>query len=362
MKTTNGQSKPWTVIGVKRKERKLKRLQWYGVKDVRLETDAEIPQCEDGGVLIKTEAFSVCGTDIKAYNAGNTRLTHPQTVGHEFVGRIEESRTPSFARGDRVVMAPTIGCGECHYCKSGRRNLCAAPRSIGFQIPGAMAEYLSLPADAISGGHLIKCPEDIPAPVAAIAEPLSCVINGLSRAPVDKMNDAAVIGLGAIGLLHAIALRNAGVKNIITSDFPGHKADIAKDLGFTVVDPEELAEKYKELSAGLGFELVVIAAPVQKVQEAAPLYARKGGYVSYFASLPPEHEQLNISSRMIHYNELVLYGTSDSTPGHVKEAVKLLSARKDDFARMITVLPMEKWLEGYQGVMDMRFAKVVLTP
>jgi L-iditol 2-dehydrogenase len=340
----------------------MKRIVWYGVKDVRLETDAEIPACKDGGVLIKMEAFSVCGTDIKAYNAGNTRLTHPQTVGHEFVGRIEESKTPEFKKGERVVMAPTIGCGECNYCGIGKRNLCAKPRSIGFQIPGAMAEYMALPPDAITGGHLVRCPDDIPAPVAAIAEPLSCVINGLSRAPVSRMEYAALIGLGAIGLLHAIALRNAGVKNIVTSDFPGHKADIAKDLGFTVVPPEELEKNYRELSGGLGFELVVIAAPVQKVQEIAPSYARKGGYVSYFASLPPEHEKLVLSSRMIHYNELVLYGTSDSTPEHVKEAVKLLSARSADFAKMITVLPMEQWMAGYQGVMDMRYAKVVLTP
>jgi L-iditol 2-dehydrogenase len=329
---------------------------------VRLETDAEIPKCEEGGVLIKTEAFSVCGTDVKAYNSGNVRLTHPQTVGHEFIGHIEESKTPVFSKGDRVVMAPTIGCGECHFCKIGRPNLCTKPRSIGFQIPGAMAEYLSLPADAVTGGHLIKCPEDIPAAVAAIAEPLSCVINGLSRATVNTMRDALVIGLGAIGLLHAIAIRNAGVKNIITSDFPGKKVDIAKSLGFTVVSPEELTEKWKELSGGLGFELVVIAAPVQQVQETAQLYARKGGYVSYFASLTPDHEKINLSSRMIHYNELVLYGISDSTPKHVEEAVKLLSQRKEDFAKVITVLPMEKWLEGYQGIMDMSYAKVVLTP
>ncbi|MDR1930566.1 MAG: alcohol dehydrogenase catalytic domain-containing protein [Treponema sp.] len=340
----------------------MKRIVWHGVKDVRLETDAPIPQCEEGGVLIKMEAFSVCGTDIKAYNVGNTRLTHPQTVGHEFAGRIEESKNPAFSKGDRVVMAPTIGCGECFYCKKGKRNLCAKPRSIGFQIPGAMAEYMPLPVDAIAGGHLIKCPEDIPAPVAAIAEPLSCVINGLSRAPVSQMEDVLVIGTGAIGLLHSIAIRDAGVKNIVTSEFPGHKADIAKSLGFTVIAPGELEKRYKDLSKGLGFELVVIAAPSQQVQETAPSYARKGGYVSYFASLPPEHEKLNMSSRMIHYNELVLYGTSDSTPKHVEEAVRLLSARKDDFAKMITVLPMEQWLEGYQGVMDMRYAKVVLTP
>ena len=340
----------------------MKRIIWYGVKDVRLETDAEIPKCEDGGVLIKTEAFAICGTDIKAYNIGNTRLTHHQTVGHEFVGRIEESKTPMFSKNDRVVMAPTIGCGECYYCKTGKRNLCAKPRSIGFQIPGAMAEFLPLPADAINGGHLIKCPEDIPAPVAAIAEPLSCVINCLSIVPMNAVEDALVIGMGAIGLLHAIAIRNAGVKNIVTCEFPGRKTDIAKDLGFSVAHADELDKNYKELSHGLGFNLIIIAAPSQKVQETAPSYARKGGYVSYFASLPPENEKLSMSSRLIHYSELVLYGVSDSTPKHVEDALKLLSARKGEFEKVITVLPMEQWLEAYQGVMDMRYAKVVLTP
>jgi len=180
---------------------------------------------------------------------------------------------------------------------------------------------------------------------------------------VSKIECAVVIGLGAIGLLHAITIRNAGVKNIITSDFPGRKADIAKELGFKVLTPDELEKNYKELSDGLGFELVVIAAPVQQVQQNAPQYARKGGYVSYFASLPPgDHEKILLSSRMIHYNELVLYGTSDSTPAHVAQAVKVLQAQKDDFAKVVTVLPMEKWLEGYQGVMDMKYAKVVLTP
>jgi L-iditol 2-dehydrogenase len=225
-----------------------------------------------------------------------------------------------------------------------------------------MAEYLPLPADAIKGGHLVRCPDDIPASVAAIAEPLSCVINGLSRAPVNKMEDVLVIGLGAIGILHAIAIRNAGVKNIITSEFPGHKADIAKDLGFTIIHPDKLKKTWKDLSKGLGFELVVIAAPVQEVQENAPAYARKGGYVSYFASLPPDHEKLNLSSRMIHYNELILYGTSDSTPEHIMESVNLLGKRKDDFQKLITVLPMEQWLEGYKGVMEMRYSKVVLIP
>jgi L-iditol 2-dehydrogenase len=168
--------------------------------------------------------------------------------------------------------------------------------------------------------------------------------------------------VGCLGFFHAIALRDAGVKNIVCCNSPGMKLELAKELGFTTVVPDDVKEKYKELSGGLGFDLVAVTAPSQSVQEQAPAYARKGGYVSFFASLPVADEKLTMSSRLIHYNELVYFGTSDSTPKHVERAVKLLAAKQDLVQRVITVLPMEKWLDGYQGVMERRYAKAVLIP
>jgi L-iditol 2-dehydrogenase len=340
----------------------MKKIVYHGVKDLRLEETDKLPVCEDGGLLVKVEAFAICGSDIKAYNVGNPKIVPPRTVGHEFVGQVEESRAPGFARGDRVTMATTIGCGECHYCKRGKSNLCAEAKAMGFYYDGAMAEYMAIPALAVKNGNVVKVPGDIPAAVAAVVEPMSCVMNGLSRIPLDGLDYAVVIGLGALGLFHSIALRDAGVGHIVCCDFPGAKYDLAEGMGFTTVTPEALKERYRDLSGGLGFDLVVITAPAQSVQEAAPQYARKGGYVSFFASLPVASEKLTMSSRVLHYNELVYYGTSDSTSRHVERAIKLLSAQREVVGRVVTVLPMEKYLDGYQGVAEMRYAKVVLTP
>lgn len=133
-------------------------------------------------------------------------------------------------------------------------------------------------------------------------------------------------------------------------------------LGFHTVTPDELAENWKELSGGYGFDLVVVTAPANKVQATAPMYARKGGYVSFFASLPVGSEMVEINSRTIHYNELFVFGTSDSTPEHVRKALTILKARQDDIMKMITVLPISQYMEGYEGVMAMKYAKVVLIP
>jgi L-iditol 2-dehydrogenase len=340
----------------------MRKIVYYGVKDLRLEESSELPSCEEGGILVKVEAFAICGSDIKAYNVGNPKIVPPRTVGHEFVGFVEESKTPNFVRGDRVTMATTIGCGVCYYCRKGKPNLCPDAKPMGFYYDGGMAEYTAVPALAVKNGNVVKVPADIPAVVAAVAEPMSCVMNGLSRIPAAGLEYAVVIGLGALGLFHSIALRNMGVKYIVCCDFPGAKFDLARGLGFTTLTPDELKAQYRDLSDGLGFELVVITAPAQIVQEEAPGYARKGGYVSFFASLPVAQEKLTMSSRQIHYNELVYFGTSDSTHIHVEKALTLLSAQRDLVQRIVTVLPMEQYMEGYQGVMDMRYAKVVLTP
>ena len=92
------------------------------------------------------------------------------------------------------------------------------------------------------------------------------------------------------------------------------------------------------------------------------MYARKGGYVSYFASLPVEQEQITISSRSLHYGELTYYGTSDSTAKHVALALELLGNKAREIRRVLTVLPISQVIEGIRGVMEMRNVKVVLLP
>lgn len=338
-----------------------KKIVYYGPKDIRIEEMESRPQCPDGGMLVRVEAAAICGSDIKAYNVGNPKLLPGRTMGHEFVGQVVEPGG-EFNVGDRITMATTIGCGTCYYCRKGRTNMCLTAKSIGFYYDGAMADYIAIPKEAVMNGNVVRVDKDIPAQVVALSEPMSCVINGLSRIPVKEMDCALVIGLGALGILHTIALSRAGVRNIACCDFPGIKKDLVKSLDFNTVTPDELEIGFKDLSDGLGFDLVVITAPSRQVQQEAPKYARKGGYVSYFASMPVSSDYINLSSRMLHYNELFYFGTSDSTAEHVKSAVKLLDSERDIVQKIITILPFSEFEEGMKGVVEARYAKVVLMP
>ncbi len=337
---------------------------YYAPKDVRLEAMSSPPSVETGEVLIKIESCAICGTDIKSYFKGNPRIKPPMTMGHEFCGIIVEigSGVTEYRRGQRVTMATTIGCGECYYCKKGKTNLCRSAEAMGFHYPGAMAPYIKIPAKAVRQKHLVDV-GDLYAEVAALSEPMSCAINNISRFPQEELESVLIIGLGPLGILHAVTLRERGVRNICCVEFPGKRFDMMKQLGFTMVLPDEIEGKYRDLSNGEGFDLVVVTAPHNPSQGKAPMFARKGGYVSFFASLPPGDEMVTINSRTIHYNEIILYGTSDSTVKHVEEAVRLLKANPEGFKPLIThVLPFSDFHKAMDEIAAGNAVKIVLIP
>jgi L-iditol 2-dehydrogenase len=287
----------------------------------------------------------------------------PAVIGHEFCGVIAKSGTgvENYHIGQRVTMATTMGCGDCSYCREGKTNICKNLKAMGFHCDGAMAAYTLVPADAVRMGNLVDV-GDLDAEIAALSEPMSCVINSLSRLPMHKVQSALIIGIGALGMMHALVLREYGVENVVCVSSPGLRRNIMEGLGFAVIGRNEVDDNYAALSGGDGFDLVVITAPSNPVQAEAIKYARKGGYVSYFASLPPGDEMICINSRILHYNELVLFGTSDSTAEHVKAAQAILRAQRGALKQIVTVLPMSDFNKGIEGLLDKSLVKVVLIP
>lgn len=337
---------------------------YHAPLDVRIEGRG-CPPVGDGEVLVQVQACAICGTDIKSYFKGNPRIVPPMVMGHEFCGEIVEvgSGVTQYRLGQRVTMATTIGCGECFYCRRGQSNLCRSAQAMGFAYPGAMAAYILIPARAVRLGHLVDV-GGLDATVASLSEPLSCVMNDLSRPPRDQVQSVLIVGLGPLGMLHAAAAKAMGIANVCGVQRPGPRSEMARAMGVaSVCSPQEIDARCKELSGGEGFDLVIVTAPHNGAQAASPAYARKGGYVSLFGSLPVGDEFLRINSRTIHYNELTLYGTSDSTPAHVRQAVALLQADTEGFRRLITHrLPLGDFAAAMKEIQAGNAMKVVLQP
>ncbi|MHC4253454.1 MAG: alcohol dehydrogenase catalytic domain-containing protein, partial [Planctomycetota bacterium] len=307
----------------------MKAVVYYAPKDIRVES-VPVPECGEGEVRAKVDACAVCGTDLKSYVHGNPRIKAPSVMGHEFTGVVETvgGDVEGFATGERVVMATSVSCGECYYCKRGWRNLCAEVAPMGFSYPGGMAEYVTIPARALANGHVVKVPEGVAAEHAALAEPLSCCVNAAANCDIADGDTVVVIGAGPMGIMNACVARELGAKKIILAEINPVRLTQAEPFGFDVlVNPgsTDLAEVVAKETDGIGADVVLVAAPAAQPQETAPLLARKRGVVCLFASLPKGKSEITIDSRPVHYGELRIVGTSDSTPQHVKKAVELIA-------------------------------------
>jgi L-iditol 2-dehydrogenase len=345
----------------------MKAVRFYAPGDVRVE-EIQIPDCVPGEILVKVDACAVCGSDLKTFRVGNPRMKPPITIGHEFTGIIERipERISGFEKGDRIVMATSISCGECLYCRKGLTNLCINLAPMGFAYNGGMAEYVTIPRNAIANGHLIKVPEGIKAEHAALAEPLSCAVNSACQSRIGKGDFVLIMGGGPMAILNALAAREFGASKIFMTEL---SAPRLKQAGLFNIDriinpsKENVKKIIMEETSGYGADVVIVAAPAAAPQEESLELVRKQGTVCLFASLPKGRSSLNIDSRLIHYNEIHLTGSSDSTAKHVKRAVEMLSSPGFPAEKLVThILGLDKINDAFKLMERGDALRVVLKP
>jgi threonine dehydrogenase-like Zn-dependent dehydrogenase len=273
-----------------------------GTLEVRDRVRAELVDPSDA--IVQVEACGICGTDLHIVE---DPPGHPGTpgviMGHEFVGHVVEvgSTARGIAVGDRVVVAPNVSCASCPSCKSGRPSACEDFSSLGIFRDGALAEYVSVPARSC-----YPIAADVPAPIAALTEPLSCVMNGVEQAKPLAGEVAVIFGAGAIGLLFLAAMRANGVRCIVVE--PGEvRAATAERMGARVVrdlEPTALHDAVHAM-APLGADIVVDAVGSQLAS--AIEVSRTAGRVLLFGfntRANPAIRQSDITRK-----ELMVFGT-----------------------------------------------------
>ncbi|OQB81357.1 MAG: D-arabitol-phosphate dehydrogenase [Planctomycetes bacterium ADurb.Bin126] len=345
----------------------MKAVVFHGPKDIRVET-VSVPPCGAGEMLVKVDACAVCGSDMKMFHHGNPR-TKPRTIlGHEFTGLIHTigEGVSGFSPGERVVMATSVSCGECYYCRRGWNNICSTVSPIGFTCNGGMAEYVVIPAQAIRVGHVVKVPTHVKSEHAALSEPLSCAVNSLENCTLQPEDFVVVSGGGPMGIMNAVVAREMGARAVVLAEINPARLKVAEQFGFDLlVNPAEqdLVQLVRDRTGGLGADVAIVAAPAAQPQEEALKLVRRRGTVCLFASLPADHCMITINSRTLHYNELRLVGTSDSTPKQVRKAVEIIAKGKLPADKLAShILPLDGIHEAFKLMASGEALRVVLKP
>ncbi|MBL9103595.1 MAG: alcohol dehydrogenase catalytic domain-containing protein [Myxococcales bacterium] len=181
----------------------------------------DVPTPEPAGeALVRVTLSGVCNTDLElARGYAGFR----GTIGHEFVGVVEDPGGGPLARGRRVVGEINAGCGACPRCRSGDPRHCPARTVLGIVgRDGAHADHLRLPA-----GNLVAVPDHVPDEHAVFVEPLAAACGVLERCPLAPGARVAVLGDGKLGLLCAMALADRAP--LLVGKHP-HKLALARGL------------------------------------------------------------------------------------------------------------------------------------
>jgi 2-desacetyl-2-hydroxyethyl bacteriochlorophyllide A dehydrogenase len=268
-----------------------------------------------GEVLIAVRASGICHTDFEVMNANYGSATFPIVPGHEYAGEIMETGpgVTEFAPGDRVVVDPNLECGMCPACGRGWAHLCERLGAYGVTVNGGFAEMSVVKAGAV---HPIG---DMPFDLAALAEPVGCVLNGLSPLAGRRVERSVIFGAGPMGLLMALVLQARGSGEVILVDTNPERLVLAQSVGIAglAAGAPELDDLRHDC------DLAVDATGVPAVAEALTGYVANGGSALLFGVCPQE-ARISLSPFDIFRRQLSVFGTH-SLNHNIPEALETIA-------------------------------------
>jgi L-iditol 2-dehydrogenase len=304
--------------------------------------DIPDPAAPSDGLVLEVKACGICGSDLRRWKEGPPRGVAGMIPGHEAAGVVIEmgKGQSRFAVGDRVAIAPDVHCGRCYYCQRGLYNLCDEIRFIGVtpELSGALAQKLVLTGEILTNGIVHRMPEGMSFAEGSLAEPTCSVLASHDRAGTGLGDTVVVMGAGPIGCLHIIVAKARGARVVVSEPSPVRRRLAQRCGPDAVVDPvaEDLGSRVRQMTAGVGADIVVCANPIAETQAEAVQIVRKRGRVILFGGLPRASPTVTLDSNRIHYGEIEVVGAFSYHPTVHQQALDLIHRKVIDADLLVT--------------------------
>lgn len=295
--------------------------------------------------LVRVHLSGICNTDLeiaRGYAGFNG------TIGHEFVGVVEEAPDDSMV-GQRVVGEINAGCRVCDLCKGGDSRHCPNRTVLGILgRDGAHAEYLRLPLV-----NLLPVPDIVVDEHAVFAEPLAAACGIMERVTIKATDKVAVIGDGKLGLLCAQAIALTGASVLLVGKHP-EKLRIAERRGIETTSPKLVVKRKSE------FDVVVEASGSPSGVTGALDMLRPRGTLVMKSTFEGAAQMGEINQARLVVDEISIVG---SRCGRMQPALDLLKKGALDIDSLISEeYPLARGIYAMERARGKGVMKVFLRP
>tara|TARA_Y100000310_G_scaffold317216_1_gene369833 strand:- start:53 stop:1033 length:981 start_codon:yes stop_codon:yes gene_type:complete len=326
----------------------MKAAVYYNNNDIRIE-DIPQPKINEKQILVKVHSCGICGSDVVEWY----RLPRaPLVQGHEMSGEVVEvgSLVKNYKVGDRVFIAPKVGCGKCKYCQKSHHSVCP---NVKARLPGAFTEYVLVPEELIENAVFL-IPDKLSYDAATFIEPLACAIRAQKFSNIKKEDSVLVIGSGMSGLLHIKLALNKGAK-VTAIDINENKLEFAKKLGAKAINAKNPPSEK--------FDVVILCTASLQAFEQAWKSVDLGGVIVLF-TVPDPDKKVIVPVNDFWRKEVKIITSYYCGPDNLKESLNLISSGEIKVKDMITHrLPLDEIQKGFNLVLDGKESiKVIINP
>lgn len=342
----------------------IKKIALLAPGELQLQTeDREIP-LQNGMVKVHVRACGICGSDLSLLS-GKRDMTKELYFGHEFSGVVTEAAEDScgIQPGMRVASELARTCGRCWNCRNGMPNYC---RSMNDAIlPGGFTE-VTLARSTPDYGFLSEIPSTLDDVTASLLEPTNCAYHIAMQAKLKPGDNVVVFGLGAMGIIAAIILKQLGAGAIVCVGRRPARQEKARRTGIfdAVVGNDEAGmAKIREICGEKGPDVTIEATGTPQVLVDAIQTVRPGGRVvvgSVYHGTIPEFDPLPIFRK-----ELTLVGakgpTTYRTSNGSSAVVCMMEKIQADLKKIVTVYDYQDALKAFEDAKSGEAIKAVIT-
>jgi L-iditol 2-dehydrogenase len=323
----------------------------------------ETPEPGSGEILVRIKVGLTCGTDLKTFMRGHPMIPLPTVFGHEFSGIVEKTGrgVQRFRKGMGIMAVHSAPCGKCQFCKDERYNLCE--NIMETKVLGAFSEYILLPEHIVSR-NVYRKPEKLSFQEAAFLEPLSCVLHSINSVKMFRGNTSVIIGAGAIGLLHLMALKSKGIKTLVIekkSERIKKALELKADMAINP-DRADSLKKIMDFTNQKGADVVFECTGRPEVWEQSVWLVQKGGTVILFGGCK-QGARVTYDAARLHYDEITLKGVFHYNPSDVRQAFQLLRDRKFRVRKLVSgELSLRDLHKAFRMLTSGKGIKYAITP